>query len=69
MDNQSSSKTAIKPTKSGKAAGHRNVVSQLLKTDLDERTEHLTKLFNNVKDEGIAARRWNKRPIGVTQEG
>ena len=69
MDYQVEVESAIKPTKSGKAAGYDDIVSQLLKTDLDERTKHLTNLFNNVKDEGIAARRWNKRLIGVIQEG
>jgi len=44
-------KSAIKATKNGKVAGLDNVVAELLKTDLDERTQELTKLFNKVKEE------------------
>ena len=51
---------AIKSTKIGKAAEHDNVVAELLKTDLKERTNDLTKLFNKEKEEGIAPRSWNK---------
>ena len=53
-------KNAIKSTKSGKAAGHDSVVVELLKTDLEERTKELTKLFNKVKEEGVAPKSWNK---------
>ena len=44
-------KSAIKATKNGKAAGLDNVVAELLKTDLGERTKEPTKLFNKVKEE------------------
>ena len=53
-------KSAIKATKNGKAAGLDNVVAELLKTDLDERTQELTKLFNKVKEEGVAPKSWNR---------
>ena len=53
-------KSAIKATKNGKAAGLDNVVAELLKTDLDERTKELTKLFNKVKEEGVAPKSWNR---------
>ena len=53
-------KNAIKSTKSGKAAGHDSVVVELLKTDLEERPKELTKLFNKVKEEGVAPKRWSK---------
>ena len=53
-------KNAAKSTKSEKAAGHDSVVVELLKTDLEERTKELTKLFNKVKEEGVAPKRWNK---------
>ena len=42
-------KNAIKETKNGKAAGLYNVVAELLKTDSNERTKELTKLFNKAK--------------------
>ena len=51
---------AIKMTKSGKAARHDNVVTELFKTDLKERVHELTKLFNKVKEEGIAPRCLNR---------
>ena len=41
-------KSAIKATKNRKVAGLDNVVAELLKTDLDERTKKLTKLFNTM---------------------
>ena len=44
----------IKAKKNGKAAGLDNVVAELLKTDSDERTRELTKLFNKVKKESVA---------------
>ena len=53
-------KNAIKATKNGKAAGLDNVEAELLKTDLDERTKELTKLFNKVKEEGVAPTSWNR---------
>ena len=53
-------KNAIKSTKSGKAAGHDSVVVELLKTDLEERAKELTKLFNKVKEEGVAPKSWSK---------
>ena len=53
-------KSAIKATKNGKAAGLDNVVAELLKTDLDERTKELTILFNKVKEEGVAPKSWNR---------
>ena len=53
-------KNAIRSTKSGKAAGHDSVVVELLKTDLEERAKELTKLFNKVKEEGVAPTGWNK---------
>ena len=51
---------AVKSTKSGKAAGHDGAVEELLKTDLEERTKELTKLFNEVKEEGATLKSWNK---------
>ena len=64
-------KNAIKSTKSGKAAGHDSVVVELLKTDLEERAKELTKLFNKVKEEGVAPKSWSKGLIYSkgTQEG
>ena len=63
-------KNAIKSTKSGKAAGHDNVVAELLKTDLEDRTKELTKLFNKVKEEGIAPNSWNRGLIvKLTKKG
>ncbi|XP_078352308.1 uncharacterized protein LOC144637002 [Oculina patagonica] len=53
-------KRAIKSTKNGKAAGLDNVVAELLKTDLDERTKELTKLFNKVKEKGVVPKSWNR---------
>jgi len=53
-------KNAIKSTKSGKAAGLDSVVVELLKTDLEERTTESTKLFNKVKEEGVAPKSWSK---------
>ena len=53
-------KNAIKSTKSGKAAGNDSVVVELLKTDLEERAKELTKLFNKVKEVGVAPTSWNK---------
>jgi len=53
-------KSAIKATKNGKAAGLDNVVAELLKTDLDERTQELIKLFNKVKEEGVTPKSWNR---------
>ena len=53
-------KNAIRSTKSGKAAGHDSVVVELLKTDLEERVKELTKLFNKVKEEGVAPTSWNE---------
>ena len=53
-------KNAIKSTKNGKAAGPDNVVAELLKTDLEARTKELTKLFNKVKEEGVAPKSWNR---------
>ena len=53
-------KNAIKSTKNGKAAGPDNVVAELLKTDLEERTKELAKLFNKVKEEGVASKTWNR---------
>ena len=53
-------KSAIKATKNGKAAGLDNVVAELLKTDFDEKTKELTKLFNNVKEEGVAPKSWDR---------
>ena len=53
-------KNAIKSTKNGKAAGLDNVVAELLKTDLEERTKELTKLFNKLKEEGVATKSWNR---------
>ena len=53
-------KSAIRATKNGKAAGLDNVVAKLLKTDLDERMQELTKLFNKVKEEGVAPKSWNR---------
>ena len=53
-------KHAIKSMKSGKAAGHDNIVAELLTTDLEERTKELRKLFNKVKEEGIAPSSWNR---------
>ena len=48
-------KYAIKLMKIGKAAGQDNIVTELLKTDLEERTKELTKLFIKVKEESIAS--------------
>ena len=53
-------KNAIKATKNGKAGGLDNVVAELLKIDLDERTKELTKLFNKAKEEGVAPKSWNR---------
>ena len=53
-------KSAIKTTKNGKAGVHDDVVAELLKTDLDERTKELTKLFKKVKEEGVASKSWNR---------
>ena len=53
-------KNAIKLTKNGKATGFDNVVSELLKTDLVERTKELKKLFNKVKEEDVAPKSWNR---------
>ena len=53
-------KNAIKSTKSGKAAGDDSVVVKLLKTDLEERTKELTKLFNKVKEEGVPPKSWSR---------
>ena len=53
-------RNAIQSTKNGKAAGHDSVVVELLKTDLEERTKELTKLFNKVKEEGVAPKSWSK---------
>ena len=47
-------RNAIKLTKNGKAAGHDSVDVELLKTDVEKRTKELTKLFNKVKEEGVA---------------
>ena len=63
-------KNAIKSMKSGKAAGHDSVVAELLKTDLEERTKELTKLFNKVKEEGAAPKSWSKGLIvKLTKKG
>ena len=35
-------------------------VVELLKTDLEERAKELTKLFNKVKEEGVAPKSWSK---------
>ena len=51
---------AITSTKSGKAAGHDNVVGELLKTDLKGRAKELTKLFNKVKEGSMAPRSRNR---------
>ena len=56
-------KNAIRSTKSGKAAGHDSIVVELLKMDLEERANELTKLSNEVKEEGVALTRWNKSLI------
>ena len=53
-------KNAIRSMKSGKAASHDSVVVELLKMDLEERAKELTKLFNKVKEEGVAPTSWNK---------
>ena len=45
---------------SGKAAGHNSEVLELLKTDLEERTKELTKLFNKVKEEGVEPKSWSR---------
>ena len=55
-------KIAINATKNGKAAGLDNVVAELLKTDLHEGTKELTKLFNKVKEGGVAPKSWKKLP-------
>ena len=63
-------KNAIKSTKSGKAAGHDSVVVELLKTALVERTKELTKLFNKVKEEGVAPKSWSRGLIvKLTKKG
>ena len=53
-------KNAITSTKNGKVAGPDNVVGELLKTDLEEKTKEQTKLFNKVKKEGVAPKSWNR---------
>ena len=59
-------KNAIRSTKRGKAAGHDSLVVELLKTDLEERAKELTKLFNKVKEEGVAPTSWNKGLIVIS---
>jgi len=54
-------KSAIKATKNGRQLDSITyVVAKLLKTDLDERTKELTKLFKKVKEEGVAPKSWNR---------
>ena len=50
----------IKATKDGNAAGLDNKDAELIKTDPDERTKELRKLFNKVKEEGVAPKSWNR---------
>ena len=59
LDHFDQPKSAIKAAKkNGKAAGLNNVVAELL--NLDEITKELTKLFNKVKEEGVAPKSWNR---------
>ena len=59
----SRSEKCYKSNEKWKVTGLDNVIApKLLKTDLDERTK-MTKLFNKVKEEGMAPKSWNRRLI------
>ena len=57
----SRSEKCYKSNEKWKATGLDKVIApKLLKTDLDERTKKMAKLFNKMKEEGIAPKSWNR---------
>ena len=57
---QAEVENATKSTKSGMADGHDNVVAELLKAYVKGGTKEFTRLFDKVKEEGVASRSWNR---------